>query len=58
MSNSSEKGGQLIKRDITTQEEKLLNFFRDELQYGEARVVIKDGQPVFVRKAYRDVKLD
>ena len=45
-------------RVLTKQQEKLLDFFENDLQYGEAQVIIKNGQPVFVRVAYRDVKLD
>jgi len=43
---------------LTLQEERLLSFFRNELKYGEAQVIVRNGQPVFVRIAYRDVKLD
>lgn len=48
------KGG----RVLTKQQEKLLEFFEDKLKYGEAQVIVKGGQPVFVRVAYRDIKLD
>lgn len=43
---------------LTLQEERLLSFFRNELKYGEAQVIVRNGQPVFVRIAYRDIKLD
>ncbi len=58
MNNKPRKGGDVIQQDISCQEAKLLDFFRHQLQYGEARVIVKDGQPVFVRIAFRDVKLD
>ncbi|MFA5485408.1 MAG: hypothetical protein WC260_04145 [Candidatus Pacearchaeota archaeon] len=45
-------------RMLTPQQERLLDFFEEELRYGEAAVVVKKGQPVFVRIAYKDVKLD
>lgn len=46
------------EQPLSAQEKNLLHFFRNELKYGEATVIIRNGQPVFVRVAYRDVKLD
>ncbi len=43
---------------LAPEERKLLDFFRDELIYGEAKVTVRRGLPVFVRVAMRDVKLD
>ncbi|MFA5485351.1 MAG: hypothetical protein WC260_03850 [Candidatus Pacearchaeota archaeon] len=43
---------------ITVEERNLLDFFRDTLKWGRATVVVKRGQPVFVKMAYKDVKLD
>lgn len=40
------------------EERKLLDFFRNELVYGEATVIVRKGKPVFVQIARRDVKLD
>ena len=58
MSNNSATEYSNGKRTLTIQEEKLLEFFRNDLQYGEARVIVKDGQPVNVWIAYKNVKLD
>ncbi len=44
--------------DLSLQERTLLHFFRNELKYGEAQVIVRNGYPVFVRIAYKDVKLD
>jgi len=43
---------------LTLQEKSLLEFFRNELKYGEARVIVKNGQPVNVWHALKNVKLD
>jgi len=43
---------------LTLEEKKLLSFFRDTLQWGEAHVIVKRGIPVFVKIAFKDVKLD
>jgi hypothetical protein len=43
---------------LSTQEVKLLEFFRNELQYGEAKVIVKEGHPVHVWYALKNVKLD
>ncbi len=43
---------------VSPQEEKLIRFFRQELQYGEAKVVVKNGQPVNIWIALKNVKLD
>lgn len=44
--------------EISLQERKLLEFFRNQLQYGEAHVIVKKGQPVFVKQAIQEIKLD
>jgi len=53
------KGKDALKSiSITPQEEALLEFFRKELQYGEARVVVKNGQPVNAWQTLKNVKFD
>lgn len=47
-----------LPRPVTPEERRLLDFFRDELQFGEAHVIVKKGQPVYVRYAIRELKLD
>ena len=52
------RGGVVIKDRIVAPEEiALLNFFRDELRWGECTVKVKDGLPVMVSRAREDVKL-
>lgn len=46
------------KVELTRQEKRLLNYFRNDLQYGEVIVIVKRGQPVFIRQAIKEVKLD
>jgi len=49
------------KRKITQlsiEEENLLLFFRQDLKYGEARVIVKNGQPVNAWYVLKNVKLD
>jgi len=46
------------KMELTRQEKRLLNYFRNDLQYGEVIVIVKRGQPVFIRQAIKEVKLD
>jgi len=43
---------------VTPEERRLLNFFRSELKYGEAHVIVKKGNPVFVKQAIMEIKLD
>lgn len=52
------QGSQELPRPVTPEERKLLDYFRDELQFGEAKVTVRRGLPVFVRVAFKDVKLD
>ena len=47
-----------LPRPVTPEERRLLDFFRDELQFGEAHVVVRKGIPVYVKHALREVKLD
>ena len=46
------------KVSITPQEKKLLDYFRNHLQYGEVIVIVKRGLPVFIRQVIKEVKLD
>jgi hypothetical protein len=45
-------------RVLALEEKRLLDFFHNTLQWGEAHVIVKRGLPVFVKVAYKDVKLD
>jgi hypothetical protein len=47
-----------IKIELTAQERRLLEFFRNQLQYGEACVIVRKGQPVFVKQVIQEIKLD
>ena len=47
-----------LSRPVTPEERRLLDFFRDELQFGEAHVVVRKGIPVYVKHALREIKLD
>jgi hypothetical protein len=47
-----------LPRPVTPEERRLLDFFRDELQFGEAHVVVRKGIPVYVKHALREIKLD
>jgi len=49
------KGKEML---VSLQEEKLLLFFRNELKYGEARIIVKDGQPVNIWRTLKNIKLD
>jgi hypothetical protein len=44
--------------ELTPQEKRLLDYFRHDLQYGEVVIIVKRGQPVFIRQAMKEVKLD
>lgn len=50
------KGKQEV--ELTPQEKRLLNYFRHDLQYGEVVIIVKRGQPVFIRQTMKEVKLD
>jgi len=43
---------------VTLEERRLLDFFRNELKFGEATVIVKRGAPVFVKQAIKEIKLD
>ncbi len=43
---------------VTDEERKLLEYFREVVQYGEVTVVVKRGRPVFIRQVIKEVKLD
>ena len=47
-----------LPRPVTPEERRLLDFFRDELQFGEAHVIVKKGRPVYVKHTIRELKLD
>ena len=47
-----------LPRPVTPEERRLLDFFRDDLQFGEAHVVVRKGIPVYVKHALREIKLD
>jgi len=53
-----EEQSKYTPRELAPEEGKLLDFFRNELEYGEATVTVRRGLPVFVRVAMREVKLD
>lgn len=55
---ADERDGQLRITSLYPEEERLLRFFRFELEYGEAKVTVKNGIPVFVSHTVKDVKLD
>jgi hypothetical protein len=44
--------------ELTPQEKRLLDYFRHDLQYGEVVIIVKRGQPVFIRQVMKEVKLD
>lgn len=52
--------GEKEKREVelTPQEKRLLDYFRHDLQYGEVVIIVKRGQPVFIRQVMKEVKLD
>lgn len=45
-------------KTVALEERRLLDFFRDDLKFGEATVTVRKGLPVFVRVALKDIKLD
>jgi hypothetical protein len=50
--------GQAKYEAISPQERKLLDIIK-ELDYGEIeKIIVKRGEPVFVRVATKDIKLD
>ena len=53
----NDAAGDTMPRPVTKAERKLLDYFRDELKWGEAVVAVKDGKPVMVKQERRDIKL-
>jgi len=58
-------GGKNVKEDkhytrqpLAPEERRLLDYFREELKYGEAMVIVRNGLPKFVKVATKDIKLD
>ena len=49
--------GDTLPRPVTKEERKLLDYFRDELKWGEAVVAVKDRKPVMIKRERQDIKL-
>jgi len=44
--------------EVSPEEQKLLNYIRHDLQFGEATITARRGLPVFIKVATKDIKLD
>ncbi len=46
-----------MPRPVTPEERQLLDYFRDELKWGQVVVEVKDGVPSMIKRERKDIKL-